>query len=371
MDDNKGKSGSSLGKGYSFSPGGLRPKAPPPEPPKSGEVELPEHDSLDEINPDSVAGDLPDTNGNRPSVGNDGNREERVVCSFPGVMKILVPEKSFNPIAMAVRVANMSSGGALVEIHDRAREDKSLNLPDRFFELKIAHPEIPLLRGTVAWTDLSGEKPILGLSFFERNEILASHTIISDTHRNLAGPPPLPELKVDPFPPVCSEETILLTGEAMEAREVFVENEGKRQVVRVENNRFEITLELSPDKKNCFTVQSINGLRKSRQVPIQILFERKGRKGKFVYNVSESTDKEGRNLLTLKFSASLRQAERMIHRFSEVYSVGDRMELEATVTATDPFDRRLVDALHAEGAVLSADTTRNEVAAKLLDELLF
>lgn len=367
MSNNKqSESGTGAGtgtKGYSFSPGTGRPKAPPPEKQEASPGAKSDLDSLDDINVDSVVANAP--------AKDDDKREERIVCSFPGIMKVLVPEKSFVPIAVAVRVANLSSGGAMVEIHDRAREDRSLNLPDRFFELKVAHPEVPLLRGTIAWTDASGEKPLLGLSFFERHEVLATHDIISDTHRNVAGPPPLPELTVDPFPPTTNEETLVITGTAMEAREVIVRGEDSTSNVPVVENRFEITLQLSPDKKNHFKLQGVAGLRSSRQVPIQVLFERDNNRGKFIHSISASEDRYGNHRVRLTFSGSLRQAERMLYRFSEIQANGDRLDFDATVTGASPFDQRLIDALHSEGAVLSADTTRNEVAAKLLDELLF
>ncbi|MCC5876330.1 MAG: hypothetical protein JJU11_08955 [Candidatus Sumerlaeia bacterium] len=350
-------------KGYSFSPGTGRPKAPPPNKAAADVSAEGDLDSLDDINVESVIAD--------GSSDTSDKREERIVCSFPGIMKVLVPEKSFVPIAVAVRVANLSSGGAMVEIHDRAREDRTLNLPDRFFELKIAHPEIPLLRGTIAWTDCSGEKPLLGLSFFERHEALATHDIVSDTHRKVAGPPPLPELTVDPFPPSTNEETLVITGKAMESNEIIVRGEDGTTNVPVVKNRFEITLKLSPDKKNHFKLQGVAGMRSTRQVPIQVLFERDNNRGKFIHSISSSEDRFGNHRVRLTFSGTMRQAERMLYRFSEIQANGDRLDFDATVTGATRVEQRLIDALHSEGAVLSADTTRNEVAAKLLDELLF
>lgn len=356
--------------GYHFSPGKPRPKAPPPEPPKGRASPRSDLESLDEVDPAALK-----ASGPPPPAEGDGDsapgREERVVCSFPGLMKVLVPERSFIPIPLAVRVANLSSGGALVEIHDRARVEGSLTLPDRFFELKVAHPEIPELRGSIAWTDFSHDKPMVGLSFFERNESFSSLFLVSDSHRDIAGPPPLPELSIDGFPPICHEETIVLTGAAPEALEVVVRSEDREQVAKVRDHRFEVKLELSPDRKNTFTLQARAGVRTSRQVPIQIVFERRTNTNKFTFSLSQNQERDGTHIARLQFSGNMRQAERMLYRFSQIWVSGDRMVFDATVYSAEEFERRLIDGLRSEGTVLSADTTKNEVAARLLDELLF
>lgn len=351
---------------YHFSPGSGKPKAPPPpkdaEPPCPGDLE-----SLDLV-PLESASEAPAP----PPKDTPTDREERVVCSFPGLMKVLIPERSFIPIPLAVRVANLSSGGALVEIHDRTKVEGSLALPDRFFELKVAHPEIPELRGSIAWTDFSHEKPIVGLSFFERNESLSSIFLVSDSHRDIAGPPPLPELAIDSFPPLCHEETVVLTGSAPEALEVVVRSEDHRQFTSpVRKNRFEVKLELSPDRKNTFTLQARAGIRTSRRLPIQIVCERQTDKSKFSFSLSQSQERDGTHVARLQFRGNMRQAERMLYRFSQLWVSGDRMIFEASVHSSREFEQRLLDGIQSEGTVLSADTTKNEVAAKLLDELLF
>jgi len=298
------------------------------------------------------------------------NRDERIACSFPGVMKILVPEKSFLPFPVAVRVANLSVGGALVEVHDKTKLEYDIALPNRFFELKVAHPDVPLLRGTIAWSDMSRANPLLGLSTFERHPELADIAVSTDSPYRLDGPPPLPTPTIDPFPPVVREEMIVISGVAPEAMEISVKRNDLKFDTKVKRGRFELKLELEPNAENHFTLRAIAGERRSRPVPIRIDCEKKADEKRFRFNASMGTDKNGAHQVKLEFNGSMRQAELVLYRFSQLMAISETVNMQAVLESREPFDRRLYDALRSEGAVLSADTGRNEAASKLLEELL-
>lgn len=298
-------------------------------------------------------------------------REDRITCSFPGLLKILFPEKSFVPTPVPVRVVNLSSGGALVEIHDKSKIDRDTPLPNRFFELKVAHPEIPILRGSIAWSDFSRQNVLLGLSCFERTPELSQLILLSDTAAAIMeGPPPLPTPVLDPFPPVSREETIVLTGTAPEAIEVLVRSDERRFSAKVVKGRFEIKLEIGPQQENHFNLRSVAGQRRSRPIPIRIEYDRHTGRNRFLFNATRGNDKDGSHIIKVELSGSVRQAERILYRFSQLLAISEHVNFTAELNSPGTFDKRLFEALRAEGAVLAADTDRNEMATKLLDELL-
>ena len=305
------------------------------------------------------------------SSTNHTPREERLACSFPGLLKILIPERSFIPIAVAVRVVNLSTSGAMIEVHDRAKIQEDIALPNRFFELKVAHPEVPLLRGSIAWSDMSRQNPLLGLACFEKRPELSQLLLNSETLVNVAGPPPLPQPQLDPFPPIIHEETIVLSGTAPEGLEIILKRDDDRRfTAKVVKERFEVAVELEPDIENHFSLRSIAGARKSRPIPVRIACEKRDRKQRFVFQAGLAQGKDGEHIIKLEFTGNVRQSERILYRFSQIMAMSERIELSSTLTSPTGFDRRLFEALRSEGAVLAADTSRNEAASKLLDELL-
>jgi hypothetical protein len=313
---------------------------------------------------------LPVARPGAPSPSGTG-REERLACSFPGLMKVLIPEKSFVPTPVAVRVTNLSPGGALVEIHDRAQLEQDLALPNRFFELKVAHPEIPMLRGTVAWCDMSRQNPLVGLTSFFRHPELAQVVLTTESGLNVDGPPPLPAPILDPFPPTAHEETITISGTAPEAIEVQVKRNNVRFEAKVVRNRFEIKLEMEPNIENHFTLRSYAGERRSKPVPIRVKCEKPNDERRLRFHATSGLEKNGTHTVRLEFAGSVRQAELILYRYSQLIALSEKVSFTTTLEAPTPFDRRLFEALRSEGALLaSGDTGRNEAASKLLEELL-
>jgi hypothetical protein len=297
-------------------------------------------------------------------------RDDRFVCSFPGIMKVLVPEKSFLPFPLAVRVANISSGGALVEVHDKTQLDSDIALPNRFFELKVAHPDIPVLRGTIAWSDMSRANPLLGLFSFEQHPELSEIVLTNDSNYRIDGPPPLPTPSINPFPPTIHEETVVISGVAPEALEIIVKRDDLRFEGKISKGQFEVRLEMEPNQENHFTLRAFAGERKSRPVPIRILCEKAIAQSQFKFSATNSSDKAGNHTIKLDFAGTMRQAEHVLYRFSQLMASSERVQFNAVLESATPFDKRQFEALRAEGSLLAADTGRNEAASKLLEELL-
>ncbi len=300
-------------------------------------------------------------------------REERIAVSFPGLMKVLAPEVSFLPVTIAVRVTNLSAGGAMIEIHERSSNiDRSFVQPHRFVELKVAHHEVPDLRGTIAWTDFSGSQPALGLSCFERHAELAEMIRLADTKFNFEGPKPLPVPQIDPFPPASRQKIVRISGTAVEGLEILCKRDEKRFTAKVVNDRFHIDLELDPATENAFSLRSVAGERRSLAIPLRIDYAAgtKGGKGfRFDSRIIEESSSGGQSI-RLDFRGDVRQAERILYRFSQLMSISETVALSATLNTSSEFDRRMFDALKSEGTLLAKDDTHNSVASQLLDDMM-
>lgn len=298
-------------------------------------------------------------------------REQRLPCSFPGMLKILIPEKSFVPSSLAVRVANLSASGAMVEVHDASKVDKDIALANRFFELKVAHPEIPVLRGAVAWSDMGGVKPLLGLSCFEKIPELAEVVLATESSEQVKLPPPLPYPKLESYPQRTDDPVATIFGEAPEAITVIAKDDLKKYTATVDKGRFELKLDLSTPGENHFSLRSYAGERKSRAVPIRILYEKKGAVATRSFHLDTKRDEDGNNLIDIEFTGSVQQAERILYRFSQLMSMSEKVSIVSQLVSPGEFDKRLYDALRAEGKMLADDDTkRGDNAAKLLGDLL-
>ena len=173
--------------------------------------------------------------GELPSVVSSfiSRREKRHACSFPGLIKILVPERSLTPISLPVRQATI--------------EDDPI-LSTRYFELKMAHSEVPILRGVVAWSDQSPKATRLGLKFHQPHpelERILSPEGSRGGQTVMAGAPPLPLPVLDPVAPTTLDPIILLHGEAQEALEIVLrDHNGTEHTAPVRNGRFTIEMTL-------------------------------------------------------------------------------------------------------------------------------
>ncbi len=300
-----------------------------------------------------------------------GERERRLPCNFPGLMKILIPEKSFTPIALPVRVTNISATGAMVEVHDSSKLQRGVAVANRFFELNVAHPEIPTFRGTIAWSDTSRNMPLLGLSSFDYLEEFSKVVMADDSTHGIKGPPVLPPPELEPFPPRTNDPVVVIRGTAEEALEVVVKGDRKRFKAPVEEGRFEVQLELQQNAENHLSLRTRAGARKSRAVPIRIINEQGGVLPKRKYfDTRTRTTEDGLHLLDLEFCGNVEQAERILYRFSQLMAASTRISLTAELEAPGSFDKRLFDALKSEARLIADDTTNSRYATKMLNDML-
>jgi hypothetical protein len=296
------------------------------------------------------------------------DREERISCSLPGLLKILIPERSFIPTSVAVRVANISVSGAMVEIHDRQKLAEDAGLANRYFELKVAHPEIPFLRGTVAWADLNRKSPLLGLSSFDRFTELGSVLKRQMTVEEVQAPAPLEAPKLDPYPPKWGDVLYTLTGEAPpDAETVSAKGDTTRFEAKVENGRFRLEIELEAGRENHFSLRAHAGSRRSRATPVRMT-PITGRSS-FRCEAVQAGKPGGSHTIALDFNGNVRQAERILFRLSQLMALSDTVTMTMKLHSRTEFDKRLFEALQSESAVLASDTDGNPAIAKLLDDL--
>lgn len=296
------------------------------------------------------------------------DRDPRLNCNFPGLLKILIPEKSFLPITLPVRVANISASGAMVEIHDRTKLESDIALANRFFELKVAHPEVPLLRGTIAWWDTRRPSPVLGLSCFDRlhelSQVLGPSNPDAD---QVLGPPPLPAPKLDAYPNTTAAATLTLQGTASaDSEEITVRGDDGKYTTPLQKGRFTIVVPLKPDQENHFSLRAFAGTRKSRAIPIRIT--REGGQRGFQCDVDLTTS-QGASHIKVDFLGNVRQAERIIFRLSQLMATAERVSLQTRLESSAVFDKRLYEALRSEAKMLSADTEQQRLA-RMLDDMM-
>ncbi len=348
---------------YPFAPGAEGPKGrpddtrpgspPPPTPPGLRPVVL--GGGRKKAAKEKKPGAEPSPAQDETKPGTSRPREERRNCSFPGLMKVIFPEQSFLPVPIAVRVANLSPRGAMVEIHDRARLNKDAVLVERFFELKVAHQQLPPVRGTIVWVDSSSTSPRAGLTFFEHSEEIAG--LLSDLAAtreataegsSMNSPPPLPMPTLDTFASVTTQTRQVVSGEAPEALEVRVHGEDKVFRAPVKDGRFEVEVELEPGGKNYFQLRSLAGKRRSKPLPVRIVCEggAAGRKNRV--ETHREDRKGGGEQLRLSFQGTPADAERVLYRVSQLMAQSERLQLTASLETPGAFDEALVEALEAE-----------------------
>ncbi len=297
------------------------------------------------------------------------SREPRHSCSFPGVLKVVIPETSLVPIAMAVRVLNFSAGGAMVEVHERHRNlEIGSTLCTRFFELKVAHSQVPELRGTVAWTDIGGKEPRLGLKFHTPQPALVR--IFDPTGQTeWGGAPPLPMPVLDPFPPTSLEPTVIISGEAKDALEVVVESAGGEKFsAPVRQGRFSVELRLADAAENYFVLRSQAGTRLSRRLPIEVTYFSLTKAGAVRFDANIDTRSGGEQIVHVEFLGPARQAERVLAQMQRLLGVGDNCALTAKVVCRKGFDRQAFEDMKREGEnALTVEQVRNDMM-KLLED---
>lgn len=295
--------------------------------------------------------------------------EERLSCNLPAVLKVIIPETSFVPLSNAVRVMDFSSGGCLVEMHERHTPfDSDAAFSTRFFELKIAHGEVPSLRGTVAWSDLSQKKPRFGLKFHKPVPHLVR--ILDPSGSSVVTIAPALTVPVlDPFPSTTLESSIVLRGSVKEAAEILINRlGGEESAVPVKNGRFNVELPLEEGSENLFFLRAIAGERRSRRLPVEITYISPNDRRSLRFDVSVKPGKEECEVLAMDYVGGAADLERILFQFMRVLSRAERATLSTKLTSNTGFVEGDVELLRQEGLAASSARKVEEDLDRLLDE---
>jgi hypothetical protein len=300
-------------------------------------------------------------------------REERYSCSLPGLLRILFPERSFVPIALPARVIDFSAGGAMVDVPDGVKKlGATESLSNRFFELKIAHKDLPDLRGVLAWSETEGTGLRLGLRFHAQCPQLVQLLDPTGTASQTTAPLPMPVL--DPFPPTSLDRKVRLTGEAREALEVVIgrTTASREEVtVPVRNGRFIAEIDLTENGGNFFMLRSRAGLRTSKRLPFEITHISPTSSDAFHFEIESAKDPAtGSPLVAVEFSAPTNDAERLFLHVQQLMSMSERISLTARLAFHYAPDPELITSIREEGRATASSWVTRQEARKILDELL-
>lgn len=197
---------------------------------------------------------------------------QRRQCSFPGLLRILLPEISFQPKVLAVRMVDVSPRGAKLETRQLTTAlTESLTLEDRYARLEALVPSgKQILPGRVVWTDLKDDLSFLGMRFEQEFENV-DELFARDLDQTKADTHPLISPRLHPFPSMTSKSEFTFRGIAPGAKEVEASNGERFWRALVENDVFELKLPIAPETSNFISFTGLHERVRSIPTPICII----------------------------------------------------------------------------------------------------
>lgn len=224
---------------------------------------------ITEINPSKMFPVKRDGVGSHPS-----RRFQRRECSFPGILTILVPTETFQPVKLAVRVIDISPQGARLEtkhldseMSEKLREDKW------FCRLEMLVPRRDKVRcvARVAWVKRGENVSELGIQFDEimrdLDEIFSDGVSRDSSFENMALRPPI----LDQFPSITPASEFNFGGEVPDCDKVVVTRGIKKYETVPINGRFLIKVPLAENRTNFLSFICQRGEHQSIPTPAVIL----------------------------------------------------------------------------------------------------
>ncbi|MDX1972796.1 MAG: PilZ domain-containing protein [Candidatus Sumerlaeia bacterium] len=265
-------------------------------------------------------------------------REARYPCLFPGMLRVLFPEISFTPLNFAVRVANISCGGALIEIHEGNLEREKQNFEQCLFELRIASGDVPPLYGKIVRSEIKDSAGLFGLRFHRSYPELIGKLVHEEVGQPKNGSPLLPMPLLDPFAPISDEPTIVISGVAKGATEVIVtsEDNAEQRVSVNPEGQFSVKLHLAHQDFNEFRLRSTNGDQSSSLLPVLISYVPLSAEG-FHFHLHTGTDSHGNHQMVVDYMGSISPATRIVQELSKRMVEAKHARFSMTLTSTKPY----------------------------------
>ncbi len=186
----------------------------------------------------------------------------RRACSFPGLLRVLVPEQSFAPKMFAVRIIDLTPNGAQMETRQIKRDMSDAIRKDRRFarlEALLPGRERMILSGRVAWASYGPEMSRLGVEF-ERPYPEVMEAFVADISQD-AEPESLclGSPLIDPFPSITSKSSYMFSGYSPDGEEVLVRNGSMEFRCPVRSGRFKVEVMLMAERSNFLSFTAARG----------------------------------------------------------------------------------------------------------------
>jgi hypothetical protein len=260
-------------------------------------------------------------------------REPRYRCLYPGLLRVLFPERSFVPLSLAVRTVNLSSGGAMVVLHQANLADPVEALLGRYVELRIAAAGATPLYGRIARLDARAVDPVFGLRFHASHPELVGQLIHGDTaeiDENTTLPLPI----LDPHSPLSGTAQIRLTGRALGAAAIHVANDfGATSEFPVVEGRFELVLQLLSEGENAFQMTTRNGDQRSLPLTVTVAYLPTARDELF-FRCEPTLDASGKEVVDLEFLGTGAAARRILGAWGEALDESARVRFQARAVSS-------------------------------------
>ncbi len=275
-------------------------------------------------------GPTPQTPGRRMLV--------RRACSFPGLMRVLIPEHSFQPRLFAVRVIDLNPGGAQVETRQLTRDmSEMMRLDKRFARLEALLPgrDKMVLAGRIAWASYGTDISRMGLEF-ERlypevtDAFVADISDETEAEKLCLGSP-----MIDPFPSLTSRTQYTFGGYVPDAEEIIVRNGTNEVRCPVKNGRFKIEVPLALERSNFLSFTACRGSVYSVPTPACIAHQ-SGATDTMTFTgrklVEEFTIDSDAQHLTLRMGGPAGQFFRVIKKLEEALEHVKEIEMAIELT---------------------------------------
>lgn len=197
-------------------------------------------------------------------------------CSFPGMITVLIPEKTFQPQKYAVRVIDLSPTGCRLETRQLDEITAEVLSKERWYarlEMLVPHRDKLKLRGRLVWARYKDKQSQIGLQFEE--ECPYVENLFTDTvNKGLL----LEELLlrspiIDPFPSMTPSDFYIFKGQASSECDKIMVTTSTRNTyeANVVMGRFQIKVPLIQNKTNFLSFIALKENKQSIPTPAAIL----------------------------------------------------------------------------------------------------
>lgn len=244
----------------------------------------------------------------------------------------MFPERSFEPLSMAARVVNLSTGGAMVTLQQGPLNEPLEALRNCYFELRIALPDTPALFGRVARTAAAEGQPVLGLRFHRAYPELVRQLVREESGEadaRMTLPPPV----LAPYSPLSGSPAVRLGGTADAASIEVTTDMGRVIEFPVHDGKFDLRLELPMEGENVFRVVARRGAEISQALTVGVTYLPSARAA-VAWRIESTLDESSREVVDIEFSGTGLATGRFLQKTSGYLAGSARTRFHMRAFAT-------------------------------------